>query len=110
MQCLSRKLCTSNGLMLRPELQRCQPCACGKALVVQLRAVALHEPLVAQRAMAIPQRLGPTKQNGLVMQLWRLSGFGQELLEHFLEQLGGRRLQPHAHGLVELNQKLSRLM
>ena len=109
MQSLSRKLCTSNCLMLRPELQRCQPCACGKASVVHLRAAAL----VAQSAMAtlaIPQRLGLAKQNGLVMQLWRLSGFGQELLEHFLEQLGGRRLQPHAHGLVELNQKLSKLM
>ena len=100
-------LCTSNCLMLRTELRRCQLCACGKAIVLQLRAAALQLPLppaLARGAMEMPQlRLGPAKLNGLVMQLWLammgfqpLPGFGQELLEHCLdplEQLGGRRLQ-----------------
>ena len=81
------------------------PVLCLRAMVVQqLRVaqvargaqVALQHSLaqVAREValMVMPQRLGPAEQNTLVMQLWLatmrfpwLRGFGQELLEHFLQ-------------------------
>ena len=90
--------------MLQTQLQRCQSCACGQwwcnncgwhkwrggaqvALQHSLAQVAREVAL-----MVMPQRLGPAEQNALVMQLWLatmripwLRGFGQELLEHFLQ-------------------------
>ena len=55
------------------QLQRCQPCACGKG-AVQVAQVALQHSL-AQVVMVMPQRLGRAPV---------LRGLGQELLEHFL--------------------------
>ena len=99
MQSFRRNLCISTCLMLQTELQRCQPCACGKAMVhlrvaqvARVAHAALQHSLAQVALMVMPQQLGPAERNALVMQLWLatmglpgLRGFGQELLEHFLQ-------------------------
>ena len=79
--------------MLQSQLQRCQPCACGKGIpnlglaqAVQVAQVALQHSLAQVRVMMVmPQRLGRMNEAVLAASgALVLRGLGQELLEHFL--------------------------
>ena len=85
MQSCHCNLCISKNLIWQTELQRCLPCACGKAILAQVARVAHHVVLHGAQ-VALMVMLGPAT-DALVMQLWlALVRFaGQELLEHFLE-------------------------
>ena len=81
MQSCCCNLCILKCLIWQTELQRCLPCACGKAILAQVARVAHH--VVLRRAqVALMVMLGPAA-DALVMQLWlALVRFaGQELLD-----------------------------